>query len=534
MYLYRDRGRRTTHFDFYKLISLLNVLILIGTIFYIIYGTAEPAWNIFGQALLLILIINLLISFKSRGNLISYVYCTISFFFMLIIPFINMGASLYPGNITSLSPWPFVTIILLLLTGSVQAAQISPEKRSYGLNTYYQRRSSLLSRILKKIPLLIIILILTGMTVITIMVFRTGKDLFTEVVAAQISMFAALAILSLGIMILKTLKEKDAIVLKTIVTVITIFGFTAGLIPFVSTPVTAGRALKEYRKAYPPVSINERGMRNTMFSIPEYIFGTRSEEYLLEENLVYYEEDGLTLKYDVYMPVSNPTENPLPVLIRVHGGGWTIGDKGSSNFAQMNKYFAACGYAVFDIQYGISNKDKFIEYVKIEPERSGDYSIDDMVGHIGIFSEYLVENSKNYNIDIGTVFFSGGSAGGQLILAAVLGEAISSDITVKGIIPFYPAAGLARNLGIEGRDEYIDPVVLVNENSPPCLIYHGKNDGLVSIDISHDIKNEYEKYGGNCALMSMPYAGHGSDLYFSGSYNQIFIYFMERFMMQYR
>ena len=31
-------------------------------------------------------------------------------------------------------------------------------------------------------------------------------------------------------------------------------------------------------------------------------------------------------------------------------------------------------------------------------------------------------------------------------------------------------------------------------------------------------------------LLTMPYAGHGSDLYFSGYYNQVFLYYMERFM----
>jgi hypothetical protein len=40
-------------------------------------------------------------------------------------------------------------------------------------------------------------------------------------------------------------------------------------------------------------------------------------------------------------------------LIRIHGGGWVSGDKGGSNMVQMNKYFAAQGYIVFDIQYGL-------------------------------------------------------------------------------------------------------------------------------------------------------------------------------------
>jgi len=42
-------------------------------------------------------------------------------------------------------------------------------------------------------------------------------------------------------------------------------------------------------------------------------------------------------------------------LIRIHGGAWVGGDKGFANMMQVNKYFAAQGYTVFDVQYGLTD-----------------------------------------------------------------------------------------------------------------------------------------------------------------------------------
>ena len=83
------------------------------------------------------------------------------------------------------------------------------------------------------------------------------------------------------------------------------------------------------------------------------------------------------------------------VIIRIHGGGWTTGDKRIGNMPLMNRYFAAQGYCVFDIQYGLNNKSgvSFLQGMSSETVR-GNYSINDMVRHVGLFCQILGGSSE--------------------------------------------------------------------------------------------------------------------------------------------
>ncbi len=272
--------------------------------------------------------------------------------------------------------------------------------------------------------------------------------------------------------------------------------------------------------------------------------GERTSDYTVREDVLYYEgiegtDKGLRLHFDAYMP---PVASSNPVLIRIHGGYWTMGDKGASNYSAINKHFANLGYVVFDIQYGLSNKDETF-MTSLTPESiKGDFSVDDMVRHIGIFTVYLADHADEYGADTGSVFISGASAGGQLAVASALGitggkytDILDSRLNIKGLIPYYPANGLADNTGLRGIPDLIDPTALIDNNSPPCLIYHGTHDGIVPPAIADALQEAYvNKSDSPCALLWMNFAGHGSDFFTPGYYNQVFNYFMERFMTKYR
>lgn len=247
--------------------------------------------------------------------------------------------------------------------------------------------------------------------------------------------------------------------------------------------------------------------------------------------------------FDAYMPLNKgeslPGENST--IIRIHGGGWVSGDEGMMNMMQMNKYFAAQGYAVFDIQYGIAENPLFSLDPLTPDYKKGDFNIDDIMRHIGIFTKYLANNNGNYSANLDSVFVSGGSAGGHLTCAVALAIAsgdyndiFSENLTVKGLIPFYPANGQMGFFGISGRDEFKNPEKLIETDSPPCLIFQGTHDILNYFSISENIKDTYYAKGNeNCAILWMPLGGHASDFYFTSYYNQIFLYYMERFMYLY-
>ena len=278
----------------------------------------------------------------------------------------------------------------------------------------------------------------------------------------------------------------------------------------------------------------------TSFSPAGYYLGIPPKDCEIREHILFYDNESIKLYFDAYLPLGRGDKLPgrNSTLIRVHGGGWVSGDKGEANMMQMNKYFAAQGYIVFDIQYGLFESPiAAMDYITPNYNK-GDFNIDDMVRHIGEFTKFLSEHGDEYGADLDSVFISGGSSGGHLASTVALAltsgnypDMFSQNITIKGLIPFYPSNGQMKYFGIDGREEFLDPVKLIQAESPPCLIFQGTHDVLTYFGISNNFRDTYLANGNiNCAIIWMLLGGHTSDFYFSGYYNQIFLYYMERFM----
>ncbi|HKL94464.1 MAG TPA: alpha/beta hydrolase [Clostridia bacterium] len=109
---------------------------------------------------------------------------------------------------------------------------------------------------------------------------------------------------------------------------------------------------------------------------------------------------------DIYYP-DDSKDKKLPVIIDIHGGGWTYGKK------EINKYYAMSlakrGFAVVNISYRILQFDG---------------------GFPNIFKdacdafEWVKANGKDYPFDMNNIFLTGDSAGGHI--AAYL-TSVSTD-----------------------------------------------------------------------------------------------------------
>ena len=356
--------------------------------------------------------------------------------------------------------------------------------------------------------------------------------------------------LSATIIILKTIVRKNHLVLFNALAIVGIVLASIFFLPYALTPVAIPNAETNFADAFgndwrerinPDV---EQYFMKTQYSTPEYFLGINTDEYIVKTNIKFFDgkdspykiDENITLFFDVYMPknrgIGLPGKNST--LIRIHGGSWTTYDKGVSNMMEMNKYFAAQGYIVFDIQYGLHRPNRQGDW--LTPENVlGDFKIDDMVRHIGIFTKYLAANAKKYGANLNSVFISGGSAGGHLTCAVALAMAsgefyymFSPNLKIKGLIPFYPANVLNSSWG---NLKLVRPEFMVDANSPPCLVFQGYQDGLVRWTVSQRLKDTYTANGNEkCAVIYFPLAGHANDIYFSGHFNMVFVYYMERFM----
>jgi acetyl esterase/lipase len=301
-------------------------------------------------------------------------------------------------------------------------------------------------------------------------------------------------------------------------------------------------------------SVEAKYFKTSHFTSPGLFLGIQPKDCNYRADVLYFngsesshlEDKNITLYFDVFWPKVDAADFPgktpggnYSIIIRIHGGGWSSGSKGYTNMMQVNKYFAAQGYIVYDIQYGL-NHGFLTNIVPTPANVLGDFDINDMVRHIGNFTRYIAKSSNPFsasslNGDLDYVFVSGGSAGGHLTCTTALGIAsnnytnyFSSDLTIKGMIPFYPANGRS---GLDGEPEFKNPEnYLVNSSSPPVLIYQGTHD-LGTAVTSRNIKSRYANAGNQeCSIIWLPLSGHANDMYFSGYYNQVFLYYMERFL----
>ena len=207
-----------------------------------------------------------------------------------------------------------------------------------------------------------------------------------------------------------------------------------------------------------------------------------------------YTDGGRRARLDIYRP-----RRPLagaPVLIQVHGGGWTIGNKEEQGRLLMNR-MCKLGWVCVAVNYRLSPKHKWPKHI-IDVKRS---------------IAWVRENIAAYGGDPDYLVLTGGSAGGHLSsLAAVSADVKEfqpgfedADTSVAGCIPFY---GIYDMLGededpytIGLRDQFLADRVFgisdvpanleafrlasalyhLDETATDFFVLHGVNDTLVSV-----------------------------------------------------
>jgi len=534
-----------------------NFIALAGGIAYLIHPTAYLLWNLYGYIILLALLGNIaLVCLTKKFRRLNYCYIILHIISMFLIPVVNTIVSSDVNNKTSQSIFVLVLYNILFIFGlTFSFLQIKNKIKNDKPDSKKETQPGRIKNILRRIAVVLSgFILLFGIYLSYILLGKSTGNMI-EVFIPEYSVFWGLFILGASVLIVKLLHINKRPVFNGIVLSLGIIINIICFIPLMSIPYLIKNADKAYGEAFGDFYLQNKtaekqnGFMRSRFSLQNYLLGTRTSGYIIKENILYYEgtegrDAGIKLHFDAYIPQESGGnfKRKNSVLIRIHGGAWTMGDKGYSNYSGTNKHFVNLGYTVFDIQYGINNQNPSFANDAVPASVKGNFDIDDMVRHIGIFTKFLSDHSDEYSADINSVFISGASAGGQLAAAAALGitggkytNILDPRLRIRGLIPFYPANSLSPNVGIGGAPDLVDPAALVDKESPPCLIYHGTHDGIVNPKYASILLQTYnEKSIAPCALIWMNFASHGSDFYTPGYYNQIFLYYMERFMHQYK
>ncbi|MGG5252391.1 alpha/beta hydrolase fold domain-containing protein [Neobacillus sp. SM06] len=114
------------------------------------------------------------------------------------------------------------------------------------------------------------------------------------------------------------------------------------------------------------------------------------------ENIQY--GDKLEQKLDIYMPQRIPIGKKLPVILYVHGGGWTGGNK--ENVAEKPNFFIKKGYVFISINHRLSPKATYEE----------------MASDVALAIKWVDSHAGEYQLDRRKINLMGHSAGGHLIM----------------------------------------------------------------------------------------------------------------------
>jgi len=571
-------NKSSIHRNFIYITLTLNLVSIVFGIFYYIFRFYDYVSNVFGFILFVTYIMNFILTLtydriptipkKTLKSLrvLSVIYLVYSIFSVLMMLGGNVLVQIeyeptfsdnLIGLLLNMSGF-FGALILGTIFSSIAAARVNEVSRerteTVVERTLGQKIGAIIGQVLCYV--LLFLGILTSMTVLTGKMPKFLSFLYLLVyMIPECALYLGILFLTATILTLRLIPKKKKVYFYTVM-VIGLSISAIHVIPSAMTSVEVVIANNRYTTAFGPSwqsipATDEKYMTRSPYSFARYMLGMHPDDYTVQRDVEYYDgyadpkDENITLYFDAYMPSRNASELPgkNSTLIRFHGGGLQWYDKGLPNMQKMNYYFASQGYVVFDIQYGLYGDPADGNF--LTPSNTlGNFTIDDIMRHVGIFVQYLVNNSATYGADINSVFLSGGSAGGLLTattaLTLVNGSygylygGVPTPIDVKGIIPFYPWVNVSGNGSIKGSPEMLRPYNLVDTNAPPCLIYQGNMDSTVDPAVTQLLQDAYDFAARPCATLPFFFAEHVSDMFFEGYFNQVFLYYMERFMYQYR
>jgi acetyl esterase/lipase len=224
-----------------------------------------------------------------------------------------------------------------------------------------------------------------------------------------------------------------------------------------------------------------------------------SSKSVVIPNLTYLRVDGIDLQLDAYVPATELGGEPwvkfsdgrTPVLLFIHGGGWTSLSRSYRNLHFLP--YIEKSWAVVNIDYRLLKQAPFPA----------------CIADCRHALNWIYENADQFRFDTSRIVVSGESAGGHLALmtgflagdadfpipgqpitrklevAAVINWSGISD--VRRLVEFWNSPSFTAQLvGDLSRKEEIfrlcSPLTHINASVPPVLTIHGGADGVVPFE----------------------------------------------------
>lgn len=204
--------------------------------------------------------------------------------------------------------------------------------------------------------------------------------------------------------------------------------------------------------------------------------GLVAQNTVERKTFTYSVRDGKELLLDTYMDNSVAFEGKRPVMIYVHGGGFSNGSRINALQIRYLKHFAGKGFVAVGINYRLDIK----EGAKPE-EMTDDYimkAVNMACEDLFDATAFVIGKADEWNIDPGKIIISGGSAGAITCLTAEY--LLCSGGRPSGTLPAdFNYAGIISHAGC-----VIVPgdTLLWDKPACPILLMHGSVDNMVPFD----------------------------------------------------
>lgn len=235
---------------------------------------------------------------------------------------------------------------------------------------------------------------------------------------------------------------------------------------------------------------------------------TSKKGYVLHENIVY----GLAARHRLDLYIATLARENRPLMIFVHGGAWSHGDKKDYRF--VGEAFAKEGFDVAVINYNLAPQHIFPVY------------IDDL----SIALNYLDLHQSKLNVSTQNIVMMGHSAGAFNVMSAIYNPQaydIRCKANIKALVglagPYHfdykgdPLCADAFNQ--EEPYQNVMPYYFVESNDIRHYLLIAENDKIVHLNNALDFDEKLKEIGNHSEMVIIPKTGH---ITLMGSVSSIF------------
>ena len=260
---------------------------------------------------------------------------------------------------------------------------------------------------------------------------------------------------------------------------------------------------------------------------PPNPFRFRHPRVVRHRDIEYFPGGGKRNCLDIY--VARDGVERAPVLLQIHGGGWTIGNKHEQALPLMN-YMAGLGWVCVAANYRLSPANTFPDHL-VDLKRA---------------IAWIKREISAYGGDPDFITATGGSAGGHL--SALVGLTANDpeyqpgfeevETGVQAVIPFYGVYDFSNHFKLQPTSQmtkWIGETVLkkdpeteleafhraspmhrMHADAPPFFIIHGTNDSLACVEEARHFAQSLSRISNQpVAYGELPGAQHAFEVFHS-------------------